>query len=128
MLDVNSSKVLYSTYNFHLSSLNSNFIILISMYKFSLEEEVDMSTCNLSKTIHNIWFQQSKNRGICLLVQHSMILCEHSSYCHYIMSFFATTLWVKCEDETHTPKSGNLESSGTPENSELEFRDQNTSH
>jgi hypothetical protein len=40
----------------------------------------------------------------------------------------ATPLWVKCEDETHTPKSGNLESSGTPENSELEFRGQNTSH
>jgi hypothetical protein len=35
---------------------------------------------------------------------------------------------VKCEDETHTPKSGNLESSGIPENSELEFRGQNTLH
>jgi hypothetical protein len=40
----------------------------------------------------------------------------------------ATPLWVKCEDETHTPKSGNLESSRTPENSELEFRGQNTLH
>jgi hypothetical protein len=40
----------------------------------------------------------------------------------------ATQLWAKCEDETHTPKSGNLESSGTPENSELDFRGQNTSH
>ncbi len=40
----------------------------------------------------------------------------------------ATPLWVKCEDETHTPKSGNLESSRTTENSELEFRGQNTSH
>jgi len=35
---------------------------------------------------------------------------------------------AKCEDETHTPKSGNLESSGTPENSELDCRGQNTSH
>jgi hypothetical protein len=35
---------------------------------------------------------------------------------------------VKCEDETHTPKSGNLESSGTPENLEFECRGQNTSH
>jgi len=26
----------------------------------------------------------------------------------------ATPLWAKCEDETHTPKSGDLESSGTP--------------
>jgi hypothetical protein len=40
----------------------------------------------------------------------------------------ATPLWVKCEDETHTPKSGNLESFGTLENSELEFKGQNTSH
>jgi hypothetical protein len=40
----------------------------------------------------------------------------------------ATPLWVKCEDETHTPKSGNLESSGTPKNSKLDFRSQNTSH
>jgi hypothetical protein len=40
----------------------------------------------------------------------------------------ATPLWAKCEDETHTPKSGNLESFGTPENSELDFRGQNTSH
>jgi hypothetical protein len=40
----------------------------------------------------------------------------------------ATPLWVKCEDETHTPKSGNLESSGTPKNLKLEFRGQNTLH
>ncbi len=35
-----------------------------------------------------------------------------------------TPLWAKCEDEIHTPKSGNLESSGTPENSELDCRGQ----
>jgi hypothetical protein len=40
----------------------------------------------------------------------------------------ATPLWDECEDETHTPKSGKLESSGTPKNSELEFKGQNTSH
>jgi len=39
-----------------------------------------------------------------------------------------TPLWAKCEDEIHTPKSGNLESSGTPENLELDFRGQNTFH
>jgi hypothetical protein len=38
----------------------------------------------------------------------------------------ATPLWGKCEDETHTPKSGNLESSGTPATSELNNRRQNT--
>jgi hypothetical protein len=40
----------------------------------------------------------------------------------------ATPLWVKCEDETHTPKSGNLESFETPENSELDCRSQKSSH
>jgi hypothetical protein len=39
-----------------------------------------------------------------------------------------TPLWAKCEGEAHTPKSGNLESSGTPENSELELKGQNTSY
>jgi hypothetical protein len=39
----------------------------------------------------------------------------------------ATPLWGKCEDGTRTPKSGNLESSGTLENSELDCRGQNTS-
>jgi len=39
-----------------------------------------------------------------------------------------TPLWDKCEDETHTPKSGKLESSWTPKNLELEFKGQNTSY
>jgi len=38
----------------------------------------------------------------------------------------ATPLWGKCEDETRTPKSGNLESFEIPETSELNFRGQNT--
>jgi hypothetical protein len=40
----------------------------------------------------------------------------------------ATPLWAKCEGEAHTPKSGNLESSETPENSELKLKGQNTLH
>ncbi len=40
----------------------------------------------------------------------------------------ATPLWDKCEGEAHTPKSGKLESSGTPKNSELDFKGQNTLH
>jgi hypothetical protein len=40
----------------------------------------------------------------------------------------ATPLWGKCEGETHTPKSGNLESFGTPKTSELDYRGQNTLH
>jgi hypothetical protein len=37
--------------------------------------------------------------------------------------FVATLLWAKCEGEAHTSKSGKLESSGTPENSERDCRD-----
>jgi len=40
----------------------------------------------------------------------------------------ATLLWVKWEDETPTPKVGDLESSGTPERLEFNIRGQNTSH
>jgi hypothetical protein len=42
--------------------------------------------------------------------------------------FVATPLWAKCEGEAHTLKSGKLESSGTPENSELDCRGQISSH
>jgi hypothetical protein len=35
---------------------------------------------------------------------------------------------AKCEDETHTPKVGDLESSGTPECLEFDNKAQNTSH
>ncbi len=38
----------------------------------------------------------------------------------------ATPVWGKCEDETRTPKSGNLESSGTPKTSKLDCKGQNT--
>jgi len=40
----------------------------------------------------------------------------------------ATLLWVKWEDETPTPKVGDLESSGTPECLEFNNRGQNTLH
>jgi hypothetical protein len=40
----------------------------------------------------------------------------------------ATPLWAKCEGEAHTPKSGKLESYGTPENSELDCSDEISSH
>jgi hypothetical protein len=40
----------------------------------------------------------------------------------------ATPFWAKCEGEAHTPKSGKLESPGTPENSELNCKGQISSH
>ncbi len=44
------------------------------------------------------------------------------------LQIVATLLWVKWEDETLTPKVGDLESSGTPECLEFDNRGQNTSH
>jgi hypothetical protein len=44
------------------------------------------------------------------------------------MKFVATPVWAKCEGEAHTPKSGKLESYGTPKNSELNCRGQISSH
>jgi hypothetical protein len=43
-------------------------------------------------------------------------------------SCVATPLWAKCEGEAHTPKSGKLESYGTPKNSELDCRGQISFH
>ncbi len=39
-----------------------------------------------------------------------------------------TPLWAKCESEAHTPKSGKLESSGTPKNVEHNYRGQISSY
>jgi hypothetical protein len=65
MLYVSFSRILCSTNIFNLSFLNFNFTPLMSMYKFSLEEEMNMSTCNLFETVHNIWLQKSWKRGTC---------------------------------------------------------------
>jgi len=46
----------------------------------------------------------------------------------FFIAFVATLLWVKWEDETPTPKVGDVESSGTSECLELDRRGQNTSH
>jgi hypothetical protein len=48
-------------------------------------------------------------------------ILQLSNMCH-------NPTFVKCEDETHTPKVGDLESSGTPECLEFDSRGQNTSH
>jgi hypothetical protein len=44
------------------------------------------------------------------------------------MLIVATPLWDKCVGEAHTPKSENLESSGTLKNSDPEFRGQISLH
>jgi hypothetical protein len=49
--------------------------------------------------------------------------------CYLTLMFsVATLLWVKWEDETPTPKVGDLESPGTPERLEFDSRGRNISH
>jgi hypothetical protein len=48
--------------------------------------------------------------------------------CSMVVHLVATPLWAKCEGEAHTPKSGKLESSRTPKNSERECRGQISLH
>ncbi len=52
----------------------------------------------------------------------------NGAYKNNISTCVTTPLWAKCEDETHTLESGDLKSSGTPENSEFNCRGQSTSH
>jgi hypothetical protein len=63
--------------------------------------------------------------------QNKVMECKNCSLVErvkkHVRKHVATPLWGKCEDETHTPKSGNLESSGTPATSEFNCRGQNTS-
>ncbi len=68
MLDVSFSRLFCSNFIFHLSFLNSNFIPFMCLQKFSLEEEVNMLTCKLFETYHNIWLQQFGNMGTCFFV------------------------------------------------------------
>jgi hypothetical protein len=65
---------------------------------------------------------------ICMYCSLDDIVNHAINWCCSLKYHVATPLWVKCEDETHTPKNGNLESSETPKNSKLDCRGQNTSH
>jgi hypothetical protein len=54
-----------------------------------------------------------------------------SFYLHVLCSKFNMSqphFGAKCENATHTPKSGKMESSGTPENSEDDLKGQISSH
>ncbi len=45
----------------------------------------------------------------------------------FLLVVFHNPTLAKCEDETHTPKVGDLESSGTPESLKFDSKGQNTS-
>ncbi len=50
---------------------------------------------------------------------HKEVSGSHSNIVIYPV---ATPLWAKCEGEAYTPKSGNLESPGTPKGLEFELK------
>jgi hypothetical protein len=56
---------------------------------------------------------------------HDLMASNHNMFGSNVLQLnvnVATPLWGKCEDETRTPKIGNLESSGTLETLELDCR------
>jgi hypothetical protein len=53
--------------------------------------------------------------------------CHHKKVDGYKLNHCRNPTLAKCEDETHTPKVGDLESSGTPECLEFDSKGQNTS-
>jgi hypothetical protein len=69
------------------------------------------------------WLHVHKNSKKKKLIPTFVTFMQH----HQQWNIVATPLWGKCEDETRTPKSGNMESSGTSKTLELNFRGQNTS-
>jgi len=56
------------------------------------------------------------------------IITKISRFVYFNTLFVTTLLWVKWEDETPTPKVGDLESLGTPECLEFDSRGKNNSH
>jgi hypothetical protein len=55
--------VIQSHIRLHNWTLNCILIFLL-FQALSLEEMVEMPSCNLSKTVYNKWLQQSGNRSI----------------------------------------------------------------
>jgi hypothetical protein len=83
---------------FLINRVNSNIIVRI--WNPSMDVKKRSSTCNNNRKIMNPKYRKT----------------------------VATPLWAKCEGEAHTPKSGKLESSGTPKNSELDYTGQISLH
>jgi hypothetical protein len=76
------------------------------------------------------WFVDIAKQNILVNIEYHQNVVHHRIlHLWHCSNFFynicvTTPLWDKCEGEAHTPKSGKLESSGTPKNSELDFRGQ----
>jgi hypothetical protein len=108
-----------------------------------LKKHVNLDNCNIlfyfEKINNPLWEDEKqpfKRCQIYFLIPYPICFLQKTFFLKMIYiennlwkTCVTTPLWDKCEDETHTPKSGGkLESFGTPENSELDCRGQNTSH
>jgi hypothetical protein len=108
------------------------------IWRFPASTSFSSFTKNLPNKLHSYYdlsicfFEHIIFEGLFeLFLLHLLLLClllHFVMWKTFIQNFTSVALWDKCEDETHTPKSGKLESSGTPDNSKLEFKGQNTSH
>jgi len=110
---------------------NYNKLIVIKIAKSTTKQDnVTIGSDKLYVVV--LIIRNGKDPTLCLDIGATQHMVHDNntliSYQTLNIGHVATPLWDKCEDETHTPKSGKLESSGTPENSELEFKGQNILH
>jgi hypothetical protein len=115
---LNMQKYFWFVWNFE----HVNFVTNGKYSKQNYDHPNYYASLVIFQTYKNVAFRSVHSLGWLLL------LCFYPIIIYkYEMDFVATPLWGKCEDETHIPKSGNLESSGTPKTSEFDCRGQNTS-
>jgi hypothetical protein len=111
--------------------------IKITFFNGDLKEEIYMEQlegfthegkhfmCKVHKSLYRLkQLPRAWNQNLNIFLKNIEFVRSDADFGMYVV----TPLWAKCEDEIHTPESGDLKSSGTPENSELDCRGQNTSH
>jgi hypothetical protein len=86
------------------------------------EVKTYLETCQMPKILNLIQKQKfAKKAKPFFLKEGIMYIVGQDNICH-------NPTLAKCADETHTLKVGDLESSETPKNSELNCRSQKTLH
>ncbi len=123
LLIIGSKLILTSKVNFELQKIVTHCKSFLLEFKIAKKCHQEKFHCILWYLLYISIFCLSKSP---FSVFSPSSLCFWTSW--PCSMFVATPLWGKCEDETHTPKSGNLKSSGTPKNSKLDCSGQNTFH
>jgi hypothetical protein len=91
----------------------------------SRQKNTCIQDCSMTKNffVSSLWVQ-SQNYQVFSFENKGLTFFDNFLPLYF---FVATPLRGNCEDETRTPKSGNLESSRTPETLKLNCKGQNTS-